>query len=255
MKDIIKDKIVYLKINIFSFVLVSLIYSISYAKDNPSLSVGGMLDLNISPYQFVEKKYNFGFKPVVFYDDDTFYSEGDEVGVYLYQDDQNEFRINAYYDGLEFVPTDEYQNLNKRKWSILAGASYMRITSYGGFKLQIAKDILSRHNGMVLTTSYLAEIKSNLWTFYPEFGLKRNDQKYNEYYYGVYGGGENNVKNYNPESSVNPYMSLNGIYFVNNKWNIIFGFEFNYLTNQLFESPIVNKRLEYDFSLGALYSF
>lgn len=248
-------KIFQLKYNIFLILLLN--SSLSHADEQARLSIGGMLDLSIPAYQFTEKKYDVGFKPVFFYDNDTFYSEGDEIGVYLYQDDQNEFRVNAYYDDLEFSPDYDYRDLKKRKWSILAGTSYMRITPYGAFKFQIAKDTLSRNNGTVITTSYLAEIKNNLWTWYPEFGLKRNSHQYNEYYYGISNliMNKDDIQIYKPKSSVNPYLSLNGSYFVKNNWNIIFDFEFNYLTNQIFNSPLINNKMDYDFSIGALYTF
>jgi len=230
----------------------------SYADSDAKLSVGGTVNFNYQAYKNYRNDPNITFKPVFFYDNDKVYAEGEEVGVYLFEDDSHELRINAYYDGTQFNPKDnDYHHLKKRNWSIMAGASYMYVTPYGGFKIQTGSDILARSHGTVITTSYLAELKSGKWTWYPELGINWNNKKYNQYYYGVTEDESrlSGVSQYKPKSSFNPYLSLNSSYFINDRWNIILGVDVNYLTNQMFNSPLVDNRFDVEPFIGALYQF
>lgn len=220
-------------------------------------AVGATVNFDYQAYVHDDRDPLITVLPTFFYDNDRFYLEGDEAGFYLYKNQQNELRINAYYDGTQFDPIHAYHGIHTRKWSVMAGASYMRITPYGGFKLQVGSDVLSRSKGTVITASYLAELKHGAWTWYPELGVNWNNQAYNQYYFGVtneesqYSG----VKAYQPKSAFQPYFSLNNIYQVNDRWDIISGVEINYLTDEMYQSPFVHKHLDVEPFIGFLFHF
>ena len=255
---------IFFKLNIKSITRINTIFFLflvqqqAFAEVEPRLSIGGTVNFNYQAYKHTQNDPDITYMPAFFYDNQRVYAEGDEIGAYLYEDKENEFRVNAYYDGMQFDPKNsDFNGISKRKWSIMAGVSYMRVTPFGGFKLQVGSDVLSRHSGTVVTASYLAELQSGNWTWYPELGLNWNNKNYNQYYFGVTHQESklNNIEEYNPKSSVSPYASLNGSYFINNHFNIIFGAEVNYLTNQMFNSPLVKNRFDVEPFVGALYKF
>jgi MipA family protein len=252
------NKIINYFININIVFTVFVLSSSVYAETVPELSVGATINFNYQAYKDVNKNPDILIQPVFFYDSTWLYAEGDEAGVNLFKNENNELRANLYYDGNQFDPKDSSINgLEKRRWSVMGGMSYMHITPYGGLKLQVGSDILSRSKGTVITASYLAEIETGRWTWYPEFGINWNNKKYNQYYFGVTEQESHNsgIESYSPKSSINPYLSLNSSYFVNNHLNIIWGVDVNYLTNQMFNSPLVDKRFDVEPFIGALYRF
>ncbi len=221
----------------------------------PSLSIGADYSIDFQPYK--GKRTYQSVLPTAFYDNDKIYIEGDEVGAYLLNDDKNELRLDVGYDGSSYDPSGRFSGLDRRKWTVMGGASYMRITPIGGFKTQVATDLLSRSKGTYVTASYLAEIKKNNWSFYPEIGLQWNDTKYNQYYYGVseQESQRTGIQAYKPNSSVNPYLSLATNYDFSKHWSAFGTLDVNYLSNRQAESPIVDRHLDINPSFGIRYTF
>lgn len=226
-------------------------------EQSTSAAVGATLNVNFEAYRYDGSDHTLSVMPTIFYDNSLLYIESDELGAYLYQDEQNELRINAYYDSSVFDPEYYYRALNKRKWSIMAGASYMRITPYGGFKLQIGSDILKRNKGTVITASYLAELKQGDWTWYPEVGINWNNSSYNQYYYGITDAQaqQTHLAPYQVKAAFEPYLSVNSTYKLNHQFDITSGIELNYKSNKLSSSPLINKRLDITTLIGFLYHF
>ncbi len=195
--------------------------------------------------------------PTVFFDNDKFYAEGDEAGIYLLNNDKNQLRLNAYYDGSSYDPTGELKGLDQRKWSVMAGGSYMRITPYGGLKAQLGTDVLSRSKGTVGTVSYVAELKHDQWSFYPELGLQWNDAKYNQYYYGVSDkeSKRTHIQAYQAKQSISPFASLAANYTFSKHWSAFSTLEVNYLSSEQANSPMIAHRTEVIPSIGINYSF
>lgn len=259
LNNILNNKLNEMGFKIYSFIFILVISShVQAVSDNEwGVMAGATLNLDFQAYVHDGRNPTLSVIPTIFYDNSLFYIESDEAGFYLNKDEKNEFRLNAYYDSTEFDPNHDYWGINKRKWSVMAGASYMRITPYGGFKLQVGTDVLGRSKGTVVTASYLAELSQGAWTWYPEFGINWNNHSYNQYYYGVTNKEAEKVgiKPYDAKSGFQPYLSLNSSYKVNPKWDIISGVEFNYLTDELYRSPLVNKRFEIVGVVGFLYHF
>lgn len=228
-----------------------------YADDDqqPTLTVGMEYSVDFQTYKG-QRTYHTVL-PTVFYDNNKVYAEGDEAGVYLINDDKNELRLNGYYDGNSYDPTGELKGLDQRKWSVMAGASYMRITPYGGLKAQVGTDILSRSKGTVITASYVAELKHNQWSFYPELGLQWNDAKYNQYYYGVSESESKrtHIQAYDAKQSINPYASMAINYRFSKHWSAFSTLEVTYLSKEQADSPMTERRTGINPSIGFNYSF
>ncbi|WOE31855.1 MULTISPECIES: MipA/OmpV family protein [unclassified Acinetobacter] len=242
---------------IFLLILFSSSSVHASSDQHTNISAGATLNINFEAYNPDVQDPKLSIMPTIFYDNSLLYIESDEVGAYLYQDEKNQLRINTYYDSSSYDPDDHDRHLNKRKWSVMAGASYMRITPYGGFKLQIGSDILNRNKGTVITAAYLAELQQGRWTWYPEFGINWNNSSYNQYYYGVthVEAQKTHLAVYQAKSAFEPYISINSTYRLNHKFDITSGIEINYMSNELYSSPLVNKRFDITAIIGFLYHF
>ncbi|WP_228147130.1 MipA/OmpV family protein [Acinetobacter sp. ANC 3832] len=261
----ITDKSIYLpdytlmKIASLSLLIGSLcVSSVVFADDeiHPTLTIGADYSVDFQPYKG-GKSYQQSILPTIFFDNKKIYAEGDEAGVYLLNDEKNQLRLNAYYDGTYYSPSGELSQLDQRKWSVMAGASYMRTTPYGALKAQIGTDVLARSKGTVATVSYLAEIKKDAWSFYPEMGLQWNDANYNQYYYGVSSAESTRtgIQAYQPSQSIHPYANLTANYQISKHWNAFAEMEFNYLSKQQSNSPMIEKHTDFSPSIGFDYKF
>lgn len=244
-------------VNLVPFVGILLSSSAIYADDvqKPELSIGANYSVDFQPYK--GKRTYQSTLPTAFFDNDKVYLEGDEAGVYLLNDDKNELRLNVAYDGNSYDPSGALSGLDRRKWSVMAGGSYMRITPYGGFKAQVGTDVLSRSKGTVATASYVAEIKKDKWSFYPELGLQWNDAKYNQYYYGVSDteSQRTGIGAYKPNSSINPFLGISTNYDFSKHWSAFGTLDVDFLSKEQTNSPMIARHTDINPSIGIKYKF
>ena len=223
------------------------------------LSVGVNVMAVNSAYD-LEDGTDFLVLPGVFYDNNKVYARGAQAGVYLLNDGTNQISAYAQLEGSEFDPDDASGNLaglDKRKASAAAGLSYLRRTPVGGFRAQIATDILDRSGGNTAKLSYLAKITKNKLTVYPSVGFEFYDADYNEYYYGVSDkeSAKTGVEAYTSNSSLNPYINISANYDFNERWAGFANQSLSYLPNEQYDSPMVDSRTESTTTLGLLYKF
>ena len=195
--------------------------------------------------------------PTAFYDGDLFYAEGDQAGINLYKDQHNKLRTYVRYDGSMYHPSGVLKPLDERKWSVLAGASYMYTSKYGALKLSAAQDTLSRSKGAIANFSYIAAWESGPWSLYPELGLQWNSTQYNQYYFGVSPteSERSGIPAYRLGSSVHPYANLVVDYQINKHWDIYTTYGLSYLSNNQYQSPMTQKRLEFEPAVGLNFTF
>lgn len=198
--------------------------------------------------------------PGIFYDNNKVYARGAQAGVYLLNDGSNQLSAYTELTGNEFDPDDangDLSKLDKRKWSAAAGLTYLRRTPVGGFRAQLATDVLGRNDGNLGRLTYLAKVSKDKLTVYPSVGMEWHDSSYNEYYYGVSEeeSARSGVAAYQPSQSFSPYVSVSANYDINDKWAGFASQSLHYLPNDLYDSPMVDSRLEANTAIGLLYKF
>ncbi|MES1964144.1 MipA/OmpV family protein [Psychrobacter sp. AH5] len=198
--------------------------------------------------------------PGVFYDNNRFYARGASAGVYAINDGTNQLSAYAQLAGNSFDPDDAngaLQGLNERKISAAAGITYLRRTPVGGFRAQVATDVLDHSGGSSARLTYLARITKDKLTVYPSIGFEYYDDEYNEYYYGVTAeeSAKTGVAAYKANSSLNPYINVSANYDFNERWAGFFNQSLSYLPNEQYDSPMVDSRTEATTTLGLLYKF
>ena len=196
----------------------------------------------------------------MFYDNNRIYARGAQAGAYLINDGANQLSVYAQLAGNSFDPDDAtsvLQGLDERKASAAAGLSYMRLTSVGGFRAQVATDILDRSGGNIARLSYLGKITKNKLTVYPSVGFEFYDEDYNNYYYGVSDeeSARTGIDTYSSKNSLNPYINISANYDFNDKWAGFANQSFSVLPDEQYDSPMVSSRNESTTTLGLLYKF
>lgn len=200
--------------------------------------------------------------PQAFYDNNRFYIEGSEAGVYTYKDSQHHARLGLTYDGRSFDPDDahnEVQGLDERKNSIMAHASYMYVTPVGGFRLKLATDVSNRHDGTAVTLSHLSkfEFGDGKATLYPQFGVTWRDESYNNYYYGVSANesARTGLQGYQADSGVNPFVSATLFYHFTDNVSLVGNQRLEWLSDEQKNSPMTDGNVISATRIGLNYKF
>lgn len=222
------------------------------------LTLGVSATYNATAYQ---ADNNISFFPVGSYDNNRLYIEGAEAGFYPYKDSNDQVRIGLSYDGREFNPKDAnvaaMKDLDKRDWSVLAHASYMHITPYGGFKIKATTDVLSRHDGQTVSLSHLSKFTKDKLTVYPEFGAVWQSKDYNQYYFGVSAdeSGRTGVDRYDAESGVMPFVAATATYKINDRISVFGNQRVEWLSSTQKDSPLADGSVDSKTRLGVNYTF
>ena len=198
--------------------------------------------------------------PSAFYDNNRIYARGNQLGAYVINDGNNQLSAYVQTNGTPFDPDDAQGGLSKldeRKRTIVAGAEYLKITPIGGFRGQVAHDILGDSSGNVARLSYVAKYNHDNLTLYPSVGLEWHDDKYNDYYYGVSQKESlrSGIKAYKADQSINPYLSLTAHYDINDRFAGFANQSLSYLADEQYNSPLVDSHTESKTTLGLLYKF
>ena len=222
------------------------------------LSLGANVVVTSSAYDIDDTEVRV--LPGIFYDNNKFYARGAQAGAYIINDGTNQLSVSAQLSGKVFDPDDAngaLAGLEERKASAAAGLTYQRRTPIGGFRGQIATDILGRNDGNFGRLTYLAKFSKNKLTVYPSVGVEWHDKDYNDYYYGVSGSESTRtgVNAYSPDQSFNPYISVSANYDINDKWAGFASQTLDYLSDEQYDSPMVDSRTESNTTIGLLYKF
>ncbi len=198
--------------------------------------------------------------PSVYYDNNKLFARGASAGAYLINNENNQLTASVQLAGNSFDPDDAdgaLAGLDERELSASAGLNYQRRTAIGGFRAQIATDILDRSGGNTARLSYIGRIARDKLTLYPSIGFEYNDEDYNDYYYGVSAeeSARTGVPTYKSDSSVNPYVNISANYDFSDRWAGFANQSLSVLPNEQYDSPLVNSRTESTTTLGLSYKF
>lgn len=209
-------------------------------------------------------KNDLSILPHAFFDNHRWYVEGSEAGYYPYKDETHHFRVGLTYDGQSFDPrttTDPALALIKdRDFSVLAHASFMKITPIGGFRAKLAIDALAHYEAMSGSLTHLSRFRffDDKLTVYPSIGLAWYSKGYNQYYYGIAQSDLDNAPHlttYTPKAGVNPYVSAMTEYTLNDQWSIFGHGRLEKLSKAQTDSPLVDGKVASTARLGVNFTF
>lgn len=226
-------------------------------------SLGIYNSLSITPYRTKNvKRIDYSVYPLVNYDNDIVYIDGNEAGYYLLNDDDNELKLSAYYDNSSYDSSDGrskmLRRLNDRHSTVLAGMSYQRTTPIGAIHTQLSADILNNSKGVVGNLAYIYMWQKQGLTLVPELGIDWENAQQHRYYYGVTekeARRTEGAKIYRPTSGITPYISFTTDYAFTKNWESYINTRIDILPTTIRNSPMVNKHAIYTFAFGIKYNF
>ncbi|MDY0920540.1 MipA/OmpV family protein [Leclercia sp. CFBP8987] len=238
-------------------IIVATSVSTAYAENQWSVGAGvGVIN---SPY----KQYDRDIYPVpvITYEGDNFWFRGLGGGYYLWNDQTDKLSIMAYYDPTHFKPgdSDSYQlrQLDKRKSTMMAGVSWVHNTEYGFLRTALAGDTLDNSNGYIWDLAWLYRYTNGGLTLTPGIGVEYHSDNYNDYYYGVSHkeSRRSGLNSYDADDGWNPYLELTASYKFAPDWNVYATGRYNRLSDEVKDSPMVDKSWTGLMSVGLTYSF
>lgn len=199
--------------------------------------------------------------PVVTYDSENFWFRGLGGGYYLWNDNTDKLSVMAYWSPMYFKPGDsdnsQLRRLDKRKSTMMAGLSYVHNTQYGFLRTSLAGDALDNSNGIVWDLAWLYRYTNGGLTLTPGIGVEWNSENQNEYYYGVshHESSRSGLRSYDPNSSWSPYLELSANYNFIGNWSAYATARYTHLSDEVTDSPMVDKSWTGLISTGITYKF
>ncbi|WON78913.1 MipA/OmpV family protein [Serratia sp. UGAL515B_01] len=199
--------------------------------------------------------------PIINYEDDNFYFRSLTAGYYLWNDRQNKLSLTAYYLPQYFKPGDSdderMKRLDRRRSTLMAGLAYSHNAEWGTIRTVLSGDTLNNSNGMLGDAAYLYRFAPDNWTFVPGIGVTWSSKNHTKHYYGV---SENEsqrsgLDSYEPGNSLAAYMELTANYKFNQNWNAFVTGRYIRLSNEVKDSPMVDKSYTGIVLTGVSYSF
>lgn len=233
--------------------------SMSTAHAENQWSVGAGVGVINSPY----KQYDRDIYPVpvITYEGDNFWFRGLGGGYYLWNDQTDKLSIMAYYDPMHFKPGDsdnrQLRQLDKRKSTMMAGISWVHNTEYGFLRTALAGDTLDNSNGYIWDLAWLYRYTNGGLTLTPGIGIEYSSDNYNDYYYGVSHkeARRSGLHSYDADDGWNPYLELTASYKFAPDWNVYGTGRYSHLSDEVKDSPMVDKSWSGLMSVGVTYSF
>lgn len=239
---------------------VMTVVSIGTAQAENKWTLGAGVAVVENPY----KQYDNDIYPVpvINYEGDNFWFRGLGGGYYLWNDESDKLSLTAYYSPLYFKPkssdNSQLRQLDRRRSTGMAGLSYIHNTAqYGFLWTSLAGDVLDNSNGIVWELAWLYRHTNGALTLTPGIGVEWNSDKQNQYYYGVSGteSRRSGLRSYDSNSGWNPYLELTANYRFLGDWSVYGSARYTHLSDEITDSPMVDKSWSGVISGGVTYSF
>ncbi len=154
-------------------------------------------------------------------------------------DDSNDLigmERNIYFDGLVSVSRELSRGLSA--------------------KIAVGRELTGRFNGSTANMSLSQFIPINSVPFIFSLGARWYDQERANYLYGVYTTEATGLRaKYELNSVFVPYISINTFYSISENTRFFAGLNASFLSNEITNSPIVNKQNKMALVMGFTYNF
>ena len=199
--------------------------------------------------------------PALNIESDHFYLHGFEAGAYLLKTDRQRVTLGISYMPLQFDPDDSdnanVKKLDKRDGSAFANLGYSIRGDWGMVMASVSADISGESDGFMSDVSYLKRFSFGEWGVTPQVGLNWTSDKFNEYYFGVSKSeaARTGFKEYTPDGSVSPYFRVLADWQFDNHWSFFAETSVRLHSDEVKDSPIMDKDTMTSIGCGVSYHF
>ncbi|HMP88579.1 MAG TPA: MipA/OmpV family protein [Kiritimatiellia bacterium] len=219
--------------------------------------LGVMTLLSSNPYRGGDQVVRV--LPLITFVGENLYVIGPRAGYNLYKSRFISLNLSAEYKfaGDAFEDEKFLAGMDKRSDTLMAGVD----ASFRGFgkwraDANLLTDVFGRHDGQESTVSVGRNFRGNDWSITPGFGLIWRSSRYNDYYFGVRTR-EATVERpaYQPGASVEWFARLFARYEITADWSVLVTMRFELLSDDIRDSPIVDKKTLTSGFVGLNYAF
>jgi len=163
----------------------------------------------------------------------------------------------ARFIGDAFEDEDYLSGMEKRRDTAVAGLdASMKIPRQLRLEMSALTDVLDRHNGQEFNLSLSRNFRGKNWSITPGAGLVWRTASYNDYYFGVH---ENEATAerpaYNAGDGINPFIRIFYRQELSTDWSLLISGRLEFLSPEVHDSPIVDKRMVTGAFAGLTYAF
>ena len=251
----VKLMIVILLVNCF-FAVSSLAEEEENNKKQEGLSAGPGVVIFDKPYEGMGTETQVF--PYISYQVQNFFVRGTSVGYRLYDNEGLAFDVLAgwRFNGYEEDDSRYLDGMDDRDKTLELGGAVTYDDGFGVTRFTFFNDVLGRHDGHVLELSYGKMFNPKGLAIKPSVGLSWQSENFVDYYYGVRSKESLPTRpRYDASETLNAFMSLHFAYRIDESWNVFTGFKYEFLDDEITESPIVDQHHQISWMFGFSYDF
>jgi outer membrane protein len=231
-----------------------------YTRPTNLFSVGAGVIITKDPYKGIDTDTQ-GI-PFFLYRTNKLSLYGPMMSYALFEDDRWQIKALAKirFEGYEQEDSHFLQGMDDRQWTLEMGGSLSKKLPLGNITADFAADILNEHKGHELRLFYSYDFRNVLkipaLMATPNIGVAYRSRQLNDYYYGVR---ESEAiagrPEYNAGDSTGLMTGLRVNYKLSEKMNLMGLISFEWLDDEIRNSPIVDEDHIESFLLGITYTF
>lgn len=225
-------------------------------EEGPTMYLGGGALISSKPYRGAEARiYPV---PLFAYEGERFYLRGIVGGYRLFSSGGWSIGpiVQPRFDGYNAQDSSFLRGMDDRDWSVDAGVGISLLTQVGLFGLSLVTDVLGRHDGQELELSYTAMFKLDEFQFIPSIGMRWKSENIVDYYFGVE---PDEVRPdrmaYDGDDAVNPFVRLAVRRKLTSRWSLLGAVQYEWLDDEITDSPLVQDSYDASIMAGLLYSW
>jgi outer membrane protein len=199
--------------------------------------------------------------PLVLYEGEHFFARGSTLGWNFLGAGPWELAVIGEYlgDGYDSSDSDYLAGMNDRDPSFGMGGHVVWKPENLGLKLTAVTDVTDNSDGSQVRGEVFYTHRTGDWLLKPYADIVWQDDDYNNYYYGVKSSEANPAIGrtaYTADSDINYRIGAVAAYQKKNSpWMYIAGLRYDFLGDEITDSPIVGDDSEMTAVLGIAYTF
>ncbi len=228
----------------------------SVASQEDTWRVGPGVVITSKPYKGVsEKVYPI---PFIVYESGPFEFRGISVSYELLEIEQWSFYglLSWRFDGYDSGDSIALTGMADRDATLDAGFGLTRTFNWGTLTFSGVADTMNKYQGYELSADYSLFFPAGDWLFFPFVGAAYQNSDLVDYYYGVR---PNEVRpgrsRYDGNSAINWFSGAGFRYKIDDNWRLIGNAQYEWLSNEISGSPIVDQTYNISAVLGLTYQF
>jgi len=225
-------------------------------RDEPTMYLGGGALISTKPYVGVDPRiYPV---PLFAYEGKRLYLRGLVGGYRLLMDKGWSIGpvVQPRFEGYSQDDSSALHGMGDRDWSVDAGLGTSWLTKFGLFDLSGVTDILGRHRGQEVELTYTIMFPFMGFDFVPSAGIRWKSGSLVDYYYGVRPSEARPGRPvYDGDAALDPFLRIAVRRKLSERWSLLAAAQYEWLDDEITDSPIVDAGYDASFIIGMLYSW